>query len=150
MRGIFFAVIFHQMLVLTDSATFGSVSSGRKKKMFYFSEWKCKIAALSCFLSPQKLTLMTEASSQWSHAAAELDYSLFLFYFRISICFLHSVRVCVSTCACEIGMAVCLWVHVGMWKTGSRGMGELYLSECCVFIHGLAKSFLFFFFLHKN
>lgn len=127
-----------------SSATFGTVSSGRnrkkknRKRMFYFSEWKCKIADLSSFMSPQNLTLMTEASSQWSHAVGVQDYPLFLFYFRISIWFHHSVRICVSPCACEICMAVCLRVHVGMWKTGSRGMGELYLSECCVFIHGLA------------
>lgn len=125
------------------SATFRTVSSGRRKKnvngkrMFYFSEWKYKIADLCCFMSPQKLTLMTEATSQLSHVAAELDYSLH-FYFRISICFDHCVRICVSTCACEICMAVCLWVHAGMWKTGSKGMGELYSSECSVFIHGLA------------
>lgn len=65
MVGIFFAVIFHQMLVLTESVVLHlelfllgekkNQPEKSRKRIFYFSERKCKIADLSCFMSPLKL-----------------------------------------------------------------------------------------------
>lgn len=122
MVRISLAVIFHQMLVLTEGTVVhselflpeGIKKRKKEKRIFYCSEQKYTITDLShfCHLRDRLWWLKPIASGLiWNQSHF---FSPLLFYFRINICFACDVSICVSSCVCEICMAVCLWIHIGM------------------------------------